>query len=198
LRFSEIGKFRGILKLPHPNPLLLGEGIIRKKIKMKKPGFTIMELAIVILVLSMILLFLVFPLKKNLDLSRNSVRKSNISLMASLIKLDQLPREKKYNISKQEVLKIFRENLKTLPVIEADNHYFYGHSTKKEDFFVVVCSESRENFFVEGTQQAKQDLSVIYPAKACKNGEIPVGERFFPVRNNSQHPLDSYIIYKII
>ncbi len=165
---------------------------------MKQKAFTIIELTIAILAVSVVMVFLLFPFQKNLEISRDSVRQSNVNLMANIIKYDQIYAKNKYQISKAKVLEIFRKNLKTLPQIESNNHYFYGHSTKSEDFFVVVCSESRENFFVAGTTQAQKDLSLIYPAQACKNGEIPIGERFFPVKNPASEPLESYLVYKII
>lgn len=164
---------------------------------MKQQGFTIMELTIAIMVVSIVSLFLVFPFGRNLDITRDTSRKSNVNLMANIIKLDQVSNNKKYYIEKNEVLNIFRKNMVSLPKIESNHHYFYGHSTQKSDFFVVVCSESRENFFMAGTNGGKKDLDIIYPAKACKNNLIPVGERFVPVKN-SQNELDSYIIYQII
>jgi len=164
---------------------------------MKQKGFTIMELTIAILAISVVSIILIFPFKNNLKIARDSVRRENVNMMASIIKYDQIPNEHKYQISKKEVLKIFQENLVKLPIIESNNHYFYGHSTTSEDFFVVVCSESREKFFVAGTTQGKEDLSVIYPKQACENGSIPVGERFFPLKNPTK-PIDSYLVYKII
>lgn len=164
---------------------------------MKPKGFTIIELTIAILALSIVSVVLVFPFESNINMTRDVVRKSNVNLMANLIKLDQIFSDKKYKIDKNEVLNIFRKNMVSLPKIESNNHYFYGHSAKKSDFFVVVCSESRENFFIAGTNGGQKDLDIIYPAKACKNNLIPVGERFVPVKN-SQNELDSYIIYQII
>ncbi len=156
-----------------------------------------MELTIAILAVSVVSIILVLPFKNNLKITRDTVRQENVNMMASIIKYDQISSEHKYQISKQEVWKIFQANLAKLPQIESDNHYFYGHSTTSEDFFVVVCSESREKFFVAGTDQAKSDLSLIYPKSACENGSIPIGERFSPVKD-SDKPIDSYLVYKII
>jgi len=156
-----------------------------------------MELTISIMAVSVVSLILVFPFEANLDITHDTARNSNVNLMANIIKLDQVSANKKYNIEKREVLEIFRENSMKLPSIESDNHYFYGHSTKKEDFFIVVCAESREKFFIAGTRGGKDDLAVIYPPKACQNNSIPVGERFVPVKNSDKE-IDSYIVYQII
>ncbi len=164
---------------------------------MKKTGFTMIELTISILVISIILVLLIFPFRKNLQITRDTVRKTNVSMMANIIKLNQIDARPKYHISKKKVLQIFRENLISLPKIESDNHYYYGHSTVSEDFFVVVCKESRENFFIAGTDGGKEALSAIYPKKACENGNIPIGERFIPLKN-SRKPIDSYLVYRII
>jgi len=164
---------------------------------MKQKGFTIMELTIAIMAVSVVSLILVFPFDGNINTVRDTARNSNVNLMANIIKLDQISANKKYRIEKKEVLGIFRGNSMKLPSIESDNHYFYGHSTKKEDFFVVVCSESREKFFIAGTNGGKDDLAVIYQKKACENNSIPVGERFVPIKNSDKE-LDSYIIYQVI
>jgi prepilin-type N-terminal cleavage/methylation domain-containing protein len=166
----------------------------------KQNGFTIIELTIVILALSVLSLFLIFPIEMNLIKARDTVRKSNITMIANIIKLNGISENNgKYDIPKDKIRQIIQKNTTSFPSVVSDKHYFYGHSNKGEDFFVIICSEKNEEFFIKGTVNGEKAVSFSFPWKTCENNSIPVAERFVPLNKKAPTTsLNSYVIYKII
>lgn len=162
-------------------------------------GFTLIELTIVIMAISAASAILVITFKINIQISRDTVRKSNVNIVANTIKLNRIGQtDTEIKNSKSNIISILQSNLVSLPKAESENHYYYGYSAKKDDFFVIVCGENDEEFFVAGTNKGIIAANSVYAGNSCQKNLVPVKNRNYPMNKKAPNTrLDAYLIYQL-
>ena len=165
----------------------------------RQAGFTMIELMVTIIIIVILSTVSVVVFQNHLKSGRDSLRKTNVDSVVTMIRLNRITEEKSnYDLSKAQVFGILNNKTINIPKAQSGHEYFYGYSAKKENFFIVVCGEAESEFFVEGTPAGVMAVRSKNPTDVCDGSSVPIKVRTAPLDlNTTETNIDAYTIYKL-